>query len=307
MPNALAHFGVQGALTRGLWRDGDARWIYLGCVLPDVAWILLRFTRTALVSSVDIHDLRLYAIVQASLAFSLLLAAACAALCSQPRRVFLFLALNCTAHLLLDACQIKWGNGVHLLAPFSWELTNFGFFWPDSWPTYALTLAGLAVIVWEVRRPRGRQVPLRVPARRLAVAVVFLALYLVAPVLFLDPAEASDSHSVRTLRRTAHRIGKEAAFDRNDFVHADNGNFLRVWNGEVLRLRDVDLVSDLASNLGVELDHDADVSLKGVFITESELRVTALHEHRGPSRDWPTYVGFFLLLVLWVRSFALRK
>ncbi|MEE8105570.1 MAG: hypothetical protein V3T86_08565 [Planctomycetota bacterium] len=301
MPNALAHFGVQGLVSRGLWREGDARWIYLGCILPDVAWVLHRITRATLAGSVDLLDLRLYAMIQASLLFSVVLAAACAALTSQARRVFILLLFNCTLHLLLDACQTKWGNGVHLFAPYSWELTNFGFFWPDSWPTYVLTIGGLAIIAWEFRRPRGLLVPMRPTGKRLAASALLVALYLVAPVYFFEPAELSDSHSIRTLRRTAHRMPRSVAFDRNEYVHTDQGTFLRAWNGEVLQLH-----FDLYESTALP-DHNAEVSLWGWFWGTSSVKVHGLHVHTGPSRDWPTYVGFLLLLVIWVRSFALRK
>ena len=58
----------------------------------------------------------------ASLAGTLLLCAAIAALTTTPRLVASVLGLNALLHLLLDATEQKWGNGVHLLAPFSWRM-----------------------------------------------------------------------------------------------------------------------------------------------------------------------------------------
>ena len=38
---------------------------------------------------------------------------------------FGILALNSVFHLILDSLQTKWGNGVHLFAPVSWEVAEF--------------------------------------------------------------------------------------------------------------------------------------------------------------------------------------
>ena len=88
----------------------------------------------------------------ASLAITLLLAAAIAALTAAPRRVFAWLGLNALLHLLLDATEIKFGNGVHLLAPFSWRMTSFDLVAGES-PLYlALTLAGVALVLLDLAR-----------------------------------------------------------------------------------------------------------------------------------------------------------
>ena len=42
VPNTLVHFAAQGAASHGLWRRLDPRWVYLGCLLPDLPWILRR-------------------------------------------------------------------------------------------------------------------------------------------------------------------------------------------------------------------------------------------------------------------------
>ena len=68
MPNTLAHLGVQGIATRSVLRDADLKWIYLGCIIPDVSWIIQRLVRYV-IPNIDLYDLRLYAIVQASLLF----------------------------------------------------------------------------------------------------------------------------------------------------------------------------------------------------------------------------------------------
>ena len=131
MPNTLGHLGVQGVVTRALIRDADLKWICAGVVVPDVPWILQRALRWVLPVELAV-DLRLYVIVQASLAWTLVLAGALALATAAPGRVFRVLSLGAVVHLVLDAAQIHWGNGVHFLAPASWRLTRFGLFWPES-------------------------------------------------------------------------------------------------------------------------------------------------------------------------------
>jgi len=144
MPNTLGHYGVQGAASRALFGRVDPRWIMAGCVLPDVPWILQRLTQAVFPGAYP-YDLRLYFVAQASLFGALVGCGAAAALAPKPRRIFLLLAFNVLFHLLLDACQTKWGNGVHLLAPASWHMLNFGWFWSAEWPSHALTAAGANV------------------------------------------------------------------------------------------------------------------------------------------------------------------
>ena len=93
MPNILVHFGVQGVVTRSLMWQAEPRWIFLGCLIPDIPWILQRLGST-FIPGIDLYDLRLYAIVQASLAVSLLLCGALAQLSSRASEVFNVLALQ---------------------------------------------------------------------------------------------------------------------------------------------------------------------------------------------------------------------
>ena len=144
MPNTLVHFAAQGAASRSLWRRLDPRWIYLGCLLPDVPWIARRVA-AVLALPVDPIDLRLYAMAQASLAGTLLLCAAFAAVAAQPRLALAVLAFNALLHLLLDACEVKWGNGVHLFAPFSWRMTSFDLVEGEGTMILALSFGGALI------------------------------------------------------------------------------------------------------------------------------------------------------------------
>ncbi len=87
MPNTLAHLFVQGVATRSLLRGADLRWICLGCVIPDLPWILQRVVWRLNLAVLSPYDLRLYVIVQSSLIACLVLCGAFAMLSVEPRRV----------------------------------------------------------------------------------------------------------------------------------------------------------------------------------------------------------------------------
>lgn len=287
MPNTLVHFAAQGGASHALWRRLDPRFVYLGCLLPDLPWIL----RRAVVGfgvPVDGFDLRLYSMGLASLAVTLLLAAAVAALTQAPGRVFAVLGVNALFHLLLDATEIKFGNGVHLLAPLSWRMTSFELFAGES-PLYLLlTIAGALLVAWEIARRRPPMVALALRPRRLAAAAALAAAYLVAPLPFLPAIYASDSYSVKTVRERDARPGRAVGLDRTPFHATPAGGLVELWSGERVRA-----TGELPS-------HDAIVSLNGTFLEPDVLRVERLVEHRQ-NRDWPSYLGLALLALVFLR------
>jgi len=287
VPNTLVHFAAQGTVSHGVWRRVDPRWFFLGCLLPDVPWIL----RRAIVgfdASVNIYDLRLYTMAQASLAVTLLLCAALAVVTVAPRLVFGILGLNALLHLLLDATEVKWGNGVHLLAPFSWRITSFDLINGEGLLVFVLTLLGAALVMWEIVRWRPPAIRLELRPKRLALAVALIAAYLLLPLAFLGGVEASDSYSVKTLREVSARPGRSVGLDRTSFIAEPDGGVVEMWNGERVRVT------------GPLPDHDAGISLYGTFLEPDLLRVDRYVEHRG-GRDWPSYLALLLLGALWVR------
>jgi len=289
VPNTLVHFAVQGPPSRGLWRGLDPRWIFLGCLLPDLPWIL----RRAVVASglaADPIDLRLYTMAQASLAGTLLLCCALAVVTAAPRLVAAVLGLNALLHLLLDAAEIKWGNGVHLLAPFSWRMTSFELVSGEGMLLPAVSVAGAVVVGWELVRSRRPVLGFDLRPRRLAAAGALLVVYLAAPLPFFAAIEATDSYSVKTLREAERRPGRSVSFDRTAYLAAPGGGFLSIWTGERLRVT------------GPVPDHDARVSLHGTFLEPDLIRIDRLVEHRR-DRDWPSYLALALLGVLWVRPY----
>lgn len=290
MPNTLAHLGIQGLATRSIIPKADLKWIYLGCIVPDLPWILQRAARP-LLPDVSAYDLRLYAIVQSALFMCLIFADAFSVFSSKPRRVFAILALGSLLHLLLDALQEKWANGVHLFAPFSWELLNFGFFWPEDLPTYLLTALGLLffLIAWwrmpcsaaDLVRPRGRM---------LALGSVLLVAYLAGPVAFLSGPEAADNHSVKTLRAQEERPGRRVELDRVPYLNRDGKVVVFTLTGEELTAKGIDLAP-----AGL-------LSARGRFIDPETVQIDEMHSHRPGVRDLASYLGLALVLAWWLRA-----
>ncbi len=295
MPNTLAHLGVQGLTTRALLKDADYKWIYVGCIIPDLPWILQRVVASAY-PSINPHDLRLYVIIQASFCFCLILSAAFAALSVNYWKAFAILCFNSFLHLFLDACQIKWANGVHFLAPFNWHLTNFGFFWPESLPTYILTIFGISYLVWNWRR--AVVIPINITWRsaiRLFALIALAAGYFTLPFLLIDGPERADNHFVKTLRTHHDRPGQHIELDRNFYLHHQSGGVIRTFAGEELSVD------------GMKLEHPASVSVKGSFVTEDQIHVSQYHVHSNWFRNYSSYLGLFLVSILFIIALVRQK
>lgn len=286
MPNTLAHVGFQGLFSRSLSRGIDIKWICVGCVLPDIPWIMQRFVRFA-VPGVDPYDLRLYGIVQATFLFCLILALAIAILTRHSARTFLILASNALLHLLLDASQIKWATGVHLLAPLRWEPTSFGLYWPESPVTYILTGIGLGLILvtWKAgsRTPAGFAPP-NLP--RISLSIALAALYVVLPFSLLDGPLEADNHFIRTLRDYENRPGRTLEIDRKGFIPDEEGGTVLTFANEPLAVE------------GMELEEPAVVSIRGRFLTVNRVRIEEYHVH-SRFRDFASYAGLILIAILW--------
>lgn len=286
MPNTLAHAGVQGLTTRTTVSEADLRWIYLGCVIPDVPWILQRAAHV-MVPGVDPYLLRSYVIIQASLLGCVVLSAAAALLAQAFWRTWAILGGNAVLHLGIDAMQTKWGNGVHFLAPFSWDLTNWGLFWPESAVTYGLTAFGLGYILryWRPSLSETLDLVWTRPARWMGLGVVLVG-YLALPFLLLPAPIEADTHYLGTLQASENRVGHAVAFDREQYLETQNGAVIEYYGGRVA-------VEPL------EVESPATVSLRGVFIEENQIRATAYHVHAGGLRNYASYLGLALIAFIW--------
>jgi hypothetical protein len=195
-------------------------------------------------------------------------------------RAFALLAGNAFLHLLLDALQTKWGNGVHLLAPFSWHTWIVGWFWPESGPTWLLTGlgAGVAVLAFvDVRRRAARGAW---PGRtRWLASAALLAAYLAFPWLVRDAVVAADVHSLQTLAHPELRAGREAAFDRAWLEVRDDGEArLYALGGVVVRAT------------GALPERSSNVSARGRFSDAQTIVLQEVHVHGFP-RAAASYAG----------------
>jgi len=204
-------------------------------------------------------------------------------------KTFAILAFGIVLHLLLDATQTKWGNGVLLWAPFDWSILNFGLFWPEDVPSSLLTVLGavVALALWIRQGPEAFRLHMPSPAR-FAMAGAAFALWLAAPFAFTEQAEAADMHYTQTLRDVANRSGKSIMVDRNTVTHLPDGSVeLAHWTGNTMTLQ-----GEVPSEAGK-------ISLKGTFVTADEITVSAVQVHRDGPREWFSYTGLGLVLLWW--------
>ncbi len=295
MPNTLAHIGVNGISTRTVIKNPDLKWILLGTIIPDIPWMLQRAAKI-IYPEINGYDLRLYVIVQATLFFSLILSFWFSQFSVNRLKTFFILGAGSVLHLLLDATQKKWGNGVHFLAPFNWDLLNFGWYWPESMVTYLITIAGLFYVFYYRKELFFQKADFHL--RNFAfhfIHFVVLLIYFLLPFYFMPNAETADNHFVHTLRDYTNRTGKYIEFDRRK-VFDDNGEFYLVtFANENIKLK-----SDIKLNEGV-------YSIKGVFLAPETIRVKAFHKHNTLFRDGASYSGLLLIILAWVVPLWKRK
>ena len=286
MPNTLAHIGIQGFTTRPFLTNSDIKWIYLGCIIPDIPWILQHIVKFAGMG-VNLYDLRLYSVVQSSLLFSVILSFAIAMFSIYYWKTFAILSINSLLHLLLDACQIKWANGVQLFAPFSWKLTNFGFFWPESIPTYLLTAIGLLFFILMWKKAISGELDLKFNSSLKSIGLILLlVVYLISPFLLLNESEKQDNHFVHTLRNYEDREGKYIELDRKGYDPSSKK--IESFSNEEINVK------------GIVLKKSEIISVRGTFINPDTILVSEYHVHNNLLRDGASYVGLSLILMLWV-------
>ena len=290
MPNTLVHLGVQGLGNRLISDKIDLKWVFLGCVIPDLPWILHRVL-IAVAPGINLYDAMLYAAVQASLLFCILLSLVFALLSARPRLVFGILAANALIHLLLDTIEIKWGNGVILLAPLSWQPLSFGWVWPDSVLIAILSLAGLIVGVRALVRPAPKPIDVRFkPPRRLVAAFFLLTLYTLGPLALTDGPLSADFLSVATLQETERRVGREIRLDRRPYQRHADGDVVITLADEPLRV-----VGDIRAT-------STNASLIGEFVDVDAIRIDQLHDFHFQWRDLASYVGLGLFALVWAAA-----
>lgn len=291
MPNTLVHLGVQSVSTKLLFRAADFKWIAVGCIIPDVPWIFQRIILAAGLS-VDRLDLFQYAAVQASLFATLFLCGALALLAAESVRIYLILAGNALLHLLLDGLQIKWANGVHFFAPFSWNLVSFDLLWPEHPLVLFFTAAGLGALFFYGARDWQKVIRLTGKRRKIYFAALLLAAYFAVPLLFLSAPHQADNYFIATLRNREERAGKYLELDRARY-RADDAT-IEIFTGERLRA---------TGNKPLE---DGIVSIRGYFSDSTTLHISALHVH-SPMRDIYSKIALAGVASLWLAALLAKK
>ena len=296
MPNTLVHLGVQGLGNRLVSTTIDLKWVFLGCIIPDLPWILRR-ALIVLVPGIDIYDLRLYTLVQASLLFCVLLSLIFALMSEKPRFVFGILAINSLVHLLLDALEVKWGNGVLLFAPLNWQLLSFDLVWPNSTLIAVLSFLGLVFGIWVLAQPVWT--PIRVslyPKWRVVSVASLVSLYAIGPLVFLHGPYSTDANSIATLQERERRVGKEIRMDREAYELRAEGDVVITFAGEPLGV-----VGDTRA------EKSSQVSLIGEFVTIDAIRIHQLHEYHSPWRNLASYVGLGLVVLIWLSALVRER
>ncbi len=296
MPNTLVHLGIQGLGNRLVSTKIDIKWVFLGCIIPDLPWVFRRVI-IGLDPSINIYDLQLYSVVQASLLFCLLLAFAFALISERPRFVFVILAVNSLIHLLLDAVEIKWGNGVHLLAPLNWQHLSLSLMWPDSLLSAVLSLFGLLVGIWFLAHPVPASIRILFYSNGRLVAVALLvSLYFFSPFAFLDGPYSTDINSIATLQEKESRVGKEVRMDRRPYQQHDDGDVVITFANEPLRV-----VGDVRAEKSMQ------ISLIGEFVDVDTIRIHHLHEYHSYWRDFASYIGLGLFALVWAAALVRER
>jgi len=288
MPNTLVHLGINGLVTRTLIKKSDLFLIYIGSVIPDFPWIIQRLV-SWLNPNVNNYDLRLYSIVLASLLFSIILSFGLANLFINSKRTFIIFSAGSLIHLLLDSFETKWGNGVHFFSPFTWELVNFRFFWPEDIIIYCATGFGLLFMVLNWRETLSTSITFSNKVQKNILVFIFcIIIYFFLPLLFMNSAESVDNHFVKTLRNEEYRIGKYFETDRGFFINSPVRDKFRTPFDEELKVANLNLSSS------------EKMSIRAKFISKDEIQIIEYHIHHN--RDLFSYAGLFLLLILFITS-----
>ena len=178
---------------------------------------------------------------------------------------------------------------MHFLAPVSWKLSSFGLFWPESPLSVLITVLGPGFLLYAYLNRRGAaSVALSFTPRRRILAATLLAVgYATLPLLLMHGPYLEDNHSVRTLMGPGDRSGRAVEFDRNRLVVEGDRRTLVTFAGESLRL------------LEVPDEPPGTVSIRGRFVDHRTVAVEEIHRHAGALRDWASYVGVAVVLLVW--------
>ena len=198
---------------------------------------------------------------------------------------------------MLDPLQIKWANGVHLFAPFSWHLLSFNLFWPESIPTYIITAFGLIYFLFTYKKAISEYSDLIFPdLKKLLLSLSLLLIYFIIPLFMLNLPEEHNNHFVKTLRNYSTRSGQYIELDRANYIPEAGGNIIKTFADEKIK----------AANLNIKNKNL--ISIKGKFISRDEIYIEDYHINTK-FRDDASLIGISLTSILWLNCIflAVRK
>lgn len=263
----------------------------IACVIPDIPWVALKLLLAT--HLFNPYDLRLYCTVQASLLFCLVLAAGLCFLTQKSLKIFVILATNSLFHLLLDSLQIKWGNGVHIIAPVNWKMYHLDLLWPEFIGTLLLTVVGFIYLIYNWKTIIEKS-PLRLSPNKakLAMAGAMLSLYCLGPFCFMNQLEETNTYFIQTMRYTEARPGKTIKLDRAHYFAETHE--VKIYSGERLRV------------IGKLPQESGRVSFSGVFKDSKTILSLDYHLHTD-HRDYASLIGLFMACALVLQSLILVK
>lgn len=298
MPNTLAHIGLQVSATKAVAKDFDVRLVLVGCLIPDLPWILQRLLN---VTPLDVLDVRAYTLTMASPFFCTIFALGFGLFFKRWMWVFAGVSIQCLLHLLLDGLQDKKGAGVHWFAPFNWTEFSFPIFPMEGWIIHTASILGICVsilILWLTIKhlPKWRISSMSsVPRIKGGLIITLFGIYTLLPLALLDQPINANVHNLAIWERLIEREGKQIRLDRCQFAP-----------GSPAKIKD-SLSKDWISISGIDLKEPATVSLIATFIKADQLRADSYFVHTKGLRSFYTMIGLGFILLIFLSSASFRK
>jgi len=288
MPDLLSHFGAGYLVSRWSVRRSDVPLILGGSLLPDVGWIARRALHGLF--STDSIALSVWLIPWHTPWVLLLGCATLALICRTPVRAFSILYGVSWVHLLLDASQTRFGNGVLFLYPLSMRETSWHLFWPESPVNHALAIGSFILLLgllfglvdgpltvgWAPSRASEGGQPSR--RRRLFLSLIFVLAAVATVSLTRARLVEENVFNLRFVTDPSAFEGRRIALDRS-LVVGDAPPRLRTFNG-----RQFLLTGDLDVNPGDT------ISLEGTY-GGGRIAVQRYHKHQEELRSLYSLVG----------------
>jgi hypothetical protein len=116
-----------------------------------------------------------------------------------------------------------------------------------------------------------------------------VVVWLVLPLALIPGARRSDAHFVRTLEEVAERAGRPIELSRAHAYERPGADIAETLEGEVVTLD------------GLTVDGAQTISIRGVFLDQTTIRVDQWFVHARGARAGASYVGLAVVGLLWGR------